>query len=235
MISESFLKKAFGMDRDPDGAMIRDNFIAWFGASKIKSASGVPLRVFHITGSHFQSFNTNLSDLGAHFGTLAQADQRVPPLGNSDANMIVAYLSIQNPIRLKDVGSFHADGVALQLEKKGLLPKGEGKRMHRAADANWRLRKEFDPRIKAALKAAGFDGVVYANAQEGKGDSYIVFDPTQIKSVYGNSGAFSRSDPDFCDRAAWLCEELQTRAEKARNFLNVASLSLPKEKATICC
>lgn len=235
MISESFLKKAFGLANAPDGAMVRDNFLVWFGASKITSASGVPLRVFHITGSHFQSFDTSLSDLGAHFGTQAQADQRTPPRGNADANMIVAYLSIQNPIRLKDIGSFHADGVALQLEKKGILPKGEGKRMHKAADANWRLRKEFNPHIKAVLKAAGFDGVVYANAQEGNGDSYIAFDPAQIKSVYGNSGAFSRLDPDFCDQAALLSAELQARAEKARNFLDVASLRLPMKKVAVRC
>ena len=161
-----FLKKTFGQATAPDGTRICENFCAWFGTSKIVSASGVPLRVFHATGSQFQAFDTNLSDLGAHFGTQAQAEKRTPPRGNAEVNMVVAYLSIDNPIRLKDVGSFHADGVALQLEAKGLLPKGEGKCMHKAADANWRLRKEFDTRIKNVLKEAGFDGVIYPTCRK---------------------------------------------------------------------
>ncbi len=44
------------------------------------------------------------------------------------------------------------------------------------------------------LKAKGYDGIVYTNDVEDTGsDSYIVFDPTHVKSAY-NRGAWSQSD-----------------------------------------
>jgi hypothetical protein len=169
-------------------------FRDWFDGSK------VPRPVYHATRQDFSAFDTSLSDLGAHFGNLAQANKIATGmrLGNRDGTQIMpVWLSIKNPLRLKDVGSFHADGIAVQLERKGILPKGDGKRIEREIDGDWTLRKKYDPIIKAAIEAAGYDGVVYANTQEAAGDSYIAFDPTQIKSAIGNTGAFSPTNPDI--------------------------------------
>jgi hypothetical protein len=44
--------------------------------------------------------------------------------------------------------------------------------------------------LNAFLQQAGYDSIVYKNEFEGGGDSYIVFDPKQVKSVF-NEGAFS--------------------------------------------
>ena len=38
----------------------------------------------------------------------------------------------------------------------------------------------------------GYDGVVYANTREGRGDSYIAFRAEQIKSAIGNRGTIKR-------------------------------------------
>lgn len=233
MLKSGTLVRMFGEALAPDGSLVRDRFSAWFANSKVVSPSGRPLLVFHSTTSDFSAFNTEGSDLGSHFGGIDQAHARVTPLGNAQPNVIPAWLSLQNPLRLKDVGSFHADGVALQLERKGLLPKGEGKRMHRLADANWRLRKEFDPVIKKILESAGFDGVVYSNAMEGKGDSFIAFKPGQVKSSIGNSGMFDSSDPDFCDRRWAVEKHPQLRVLRAREFLNVASSEDAKKSRAI--
>ena len=70
--------------------------------------------------------------------------------------------------------------------------------------------------IVEALQSRGYDGIVYLNRFEaahrkvGKDpvtgedlymrvetDSYIVFDPRQIKAVYGNRGTFDPEDPDI--------------------------------------
>ena len=50
--------------------------------------------------------------------------------------------------------------------------------------------------IKNYLNSKGHDGIVYGNKFEG-GDSYIAFDPTQIKSATGNRGTFDPSDPNM--------------------------------------
>ena len=58
------------------------------------------------------------------------------------------------------------------------------------------------------IKDHGYDGMVYKNIAEGKtsygpqstftsGDSYIAFDPTQIKSATGNNGQFDREIPSI--------------------------------------
>ena len=52
--------------------------------------------------------------------------------------------------------------------------------------------------VQNAIERAGFDGVSYENEWEG-GESWIAFRPEQIKSAIGNSGLFSRNDPDFAD------------------------------------
>lgn len=51
--------------------------------------------------------------------------------------------------------------------------------------------------IKTALKERGYDGVIYQNEVEGRGESYIVFDPEQVKSATGNMGAFDPTNPDI--------------------------------------
>lgn len=157
--------------------------------------------VYHATDADFNIFDTSRSDLGAHFGTVEQAnriaDSRLGMRGRGEAQVMPVLLNLENPLRLKDVGTFHADGISIQLEKKGILPKGEGKRIEKAIDADWRQRKVFDPIVRDAIKAAGYDGIVYANTQEGTGDSYIAFEPNQIKSVIGNSGDFDHSNPDI--------------------------------------
>lgn len=49
-----------------------------------------------------------------------------------------------------------------------------------------------------AAKQAGYDGIVYRNLIEDAGkDSYVAFDPTQIKSATGNRGTFDPSNPSI--------------------------------------
>lgn len=148
--------------------------------------SKVPQLVFHATNKVFDRFDTSKGDLGAHFGNLTQASrisqQRCGGF-EQGARIITAQLNITNPLRFKDVGSFHSDGISLQLEKIGLLPKGDGKRIHLACDQNWRLRKEYDPVLRKIIIEAGYDGVVYANTQEGPGDSFIALEAEQIRII----------------------------------------------------
>jgi hypothetical protein len=156
--------------------------------------SAVKKVVYHATNAvDFLAFDTSLSDLGAHFGTLDQANYIAEHRRDGERSRIIpAWLFIRRPLRLKDTGTFHADGIARQLERKGIIHRGDGKRIEKECDADWRKRKLYDVVLRDAIIAAGYDGVVYKNGHEGAGDSYIVFHPGQVKSAIGNKGTFDR-------------------------------------------
>ena len=91
------------------------------------------------------------------------------------------YLSIQRPLRLPDVGDWGtADTVARELP--------------------WGSDSETFEDIVAEIKAHGYDGIVYHNKVENMAgdhaDSYIAFDPEQIKSAIGNVGTFDKESAD---------------------------------------
>lgn len=175
--------------------------------------------VFHATRADFGVFNMQVSDLGPHFGSLEQIEgaARLAQDGSWDGVMVMpVWLRLCNPLRLKDVGSFHSDGVALQLERKGMLPRGEGRRIHALCDKDFRQRKVFDPVVREAIQAAGHDGIAYRNEFERDGgDSYIVFRPEQVKSAIGNAGTFDLGDPDITDARYRLALETEQRMRAA--------------------
>jgi hypothetical protein len=118
-------------------------------------------------------------------------------------------------LRLKDEGSFSQNFIFQQLIKNKIIP---------AFFANTQKRLTIEE-AHAALKAAGYDGVVYLNRRESVGkpkkdmtnrgtsdlnslsdaefkeyfpeahDSYIVFDKDQIKSSIGNIGTYGQRPP----------------------------------------
>lgn len=176
-------------------------FKAWFGdwenqawkASKVvNERTGEPLVVYHGTKNDFNVFEEMPgSDGGFHFGTKEQASMRV---GKGELKAV--FLNIRNLERVSDL------------------------RYTTPATSNWKAN------IKKA-KRNDFDGIVYLNRSEGlsydtidyaneKGinldaiseqkfkkiapeaqDSYIVFNPNQIKSATDNTGAFSKENDDI--------------------------------------
>lgn len=56
----------------------------------------------------------------------------------------------------------------------------------------------------AQAKAEGHDGLVYTNSAEGAGsESWVAFDPKQIKSAIGNRGTFDPNDPNILHQPAY--------------------------------
>ena len=169
----------------------RANKAAFTEGSRVKGV------VYHGTNADIEVFDTKRGDLGTHFGTIEQANKSVARGRGAGAgpNVIPAYISLKNPLRLRDTGTFHADGIAPQLAQKGWITRAEAKQIVDEIERNWRLREKYDEQLLNLIKEHGHDGVVYANTTEGKGDSYIVFEPTQIKSAIGNNGDFNPADP----------------------------------------
>lgn len=117
-------------------------------------------------------------ELGIHFGSEKQAEMFGEPFP--------FYLNLNNLLRLPDLGNWAYEKVLHEARKRGVtISNAEYAEVVNATDNNEALRQ--------LLIAKGFDGIVYKNEAEGSGDSYIAFNPTQIKSAIGNNGNFDGS------------------------------------------
>lgn len=204
---------------------LNDAFRQWFGKSVVRRSNGQPKVMYHGTrrsgrGSMgFDIFRTeridiedpHSSELGAHFGTLAQAEDRLRRLdratGVRGAHRIYpVYLSIQNPIRMDDpgeIGGWSSNHILDQLVKSRKITR-EAYLSHFTRDRDGRLgvfnKKYAKPSYGVMwLESLGYDGIVYKNRIEGnkKEDSYIILHPSQVKSAIGNRGTWDANDPNI--------------------------------------
>lgn len=175
-------------------------FRRWFGDSKAVDANGKPLVVYHGTVNDFDTFGGKRSAEGFHFGSAGQANFRLHQehglifVGESWSkgghNIVPVYLSIRNPKRLKDrSGSWKSavqkakdegyDGIVYL--NRGELPKVPGQPANTLTQREWKALS--DDEFKARFPQAE--------------DSWIAFNPEQIKSAIGNNGDFDPANADI--------------------------------------
>ncbi|BAV39282.1 P domain-containing [Tenacibaculum phage pT24] len=180
-------------------------FKKWFGKSKLKNKDGSPKVMYHGTRAEFNEFRVN-NELGAHFGDEEAANAI---LYGSSGKIMEVYLRCENPIRVDDMLAFDFPTLCEYFEEDepNKLPKEELEKILEfkkewiAIEFNSpqeirkseRMEKEGEMMFVNLFKKMGHDSVVYRNQREGKADSYIIFDPNQVKSIY-NEGKFSRKD-----------------------------------------
>ena len=174
-------QKVTGQKYAPGG---NSNFDRWFKGSKIVDEHGDPLVVHHGTRADFNTFKKG--DIGFHFGSKEQAENRLEDMSFGSPKVMDVFLSIKNPYDMvSDLGIWD-DVNAL---KEHLGPANEGPFTEQEV-AKWKTAKDAG----AALEAKGYDGITYKNQFETYGEpeqAYIAFHPEQIKSATDNSGAFS--------------------------------------------
>jgi phage gp29-like protein len=142
------------------GAVHTEQFKKWFGDSKIVDDKGAPLRVFHGTTADFDAFDKkHISDQLKGF-YFSTRDV------TSDT-----YATGQEGSRV----------IPVYLSIKNPASMADVKRLAGTGVKT--------PKIHAALKKEGFDGIV--DKDQG---IVVAFEPTQIKSAIGNSGAFNPKD-----------------------------------------
>jgi hypothetical protein len=176
-------------------------FNRWFGNSKVVDESGEPMVVSHITKAKGinvfdPSYKTELSSMGFHFGSKDQAEFRGKQYdfkSKGEPEVGQYYLSIKNPLRVSHMASYAPDHLADQMMDMGVLDED--------TYADIQSETGYDSvqtgeKLVDILKDNGYDGLVYENEKEGEGDSFVPFDPTQIKSATGNIGTY---DPDNAD------------------------------------
>lgn len=216
------------LDQELDQAVTESpEFRAWFGDSKVVDEQGRPLVVVHATFDDFEVFDPDRSDLGAHFGTVEQAGE-IAKREMTGERMIPVYLRIENPLRLRDDGSFSYAMVLPQLVELGIATKAEAEAIEREALKEGHGRRPLATKAtRELIERAGYDGVVYFNREEGIAasveeraeaagvddaefarrfpdarDSWIAFKPDQIKSAIGNRGTFDPNNPSILEQSA---------------------------------
>lgn len=191
------LKELYTADFDTHN--INENFWKWFGGSVVRQPDGnpLPLTIYH--GGTFTGtvFDLDRVDFGFHFGTREQAakildmdaldteDRQYRP----ESNIGYFFLKLENPIRMNfDMGHWKDYD---RWVKKGYLPS-----QWFIEDEKGQLHLPDGQRLEYLFLEQGHDGIIYPNDVEGEGDSYIVFEPTHIKSIL-NRGTWNPNDPDI--------------------------------------
>jgi hypothetical protein len=193
-------------------------------ASKVVDESGMPLVVYHGTRAtdDFNVFDVKKSEdiKGAHFGDIDAANS----FANGDnARIMPVYLNIKKPLEIEEDVFLNPNRTYLETAKAlkykirtlydNPLTKysdlyDAARRADKAAEYALENRegvptavKTFFNKLKKYAKEDGYDGIKYQNEFEGATNtenySYVAFDKHQIKSATGNSGAFSRTNPDI--------------------------------------
>lgn len=161
-----------------------DNLNKWLGRSKIKKA------VYHGTDQTFDSFDPAKRELGFHFGSSeTQAKER-------GSKILKCFLRLENPLEVSgDLGDWSDPEMLHEYLGEANLGPFSDKEIENFKNAD---------DYRKALQEKGYDGIIYENQFEGDPkvyykktgrflESYIVFEPEQIKSADKNSGEYSPS------------------------------------------
>lgn len=173
--------------RGPRQGLSTIAFNSWFKQSAVVDETGAPKRVYDTTApdSYFGVFDTQSSEFRSHFGTVEQASE----ISGGRGTGYPTYLSIQNPLRLEDDGSFKTDAVAKQMLDLGVIDAA-------LYDDVVNNTVNGSVALQDAAADAGYDGVVYRTAPDAP-ESYITFQPTQAKAAVADRGTWSAAGSDI--------------------------------------
>lgn len=167
-----------GSATDSEGQPLSDGQARRLADTAVRDGDGRPLAVYHFTPEmDFETFAKG--DTGFHFGTLEQAQQRGRDLNAEQGRLFRACLDIRNPIRFRlDIGSWWASQAGLYLWSEGYLTDAEWAELSKLENNGFN--SKGSKRLRDILLEKGYDGFVYPNGIEGEGDSFVVFDDSQI-------------------------------------------------------
>lgn len=180
-------------------------FKRWFGnwdthpedASKVVNKDGTPRIVYHATDNEFYTFdktkrgeNTfrNASDfsLAATSATgFWFSDHDVSGDMGSEKSM-QCYLDIKNPYRIS----------LSEMSEEIKTADTNGDVDFDYSIGDFESTRQLSESYVDSLKEQGYDGIIVADSEFG-GESYVAFDPEQIKSATDNIGTFDKSNPDI--------------------------------------
>ena len=203
--SDVFSEIAESSDRDSLGNELSQEQQEFFKDSKVRDNKGNLKVVYHGTKANFNVFAKG--DIGFHFGTKGAARGRVGTGKNVTIKEV--YLNITNPISInKDLGSWNADTLAVELFNMKLLTKAEAEAVLFTDDKLYRRSTDSaNKKLREVLLQKGYDGIEYRNTFESKKDStsYIAFNSNQVKEIANQKPTtsadirYSERDTDYMD------------------------------------
>jgi hypothetical protein len=179
-------------------------FKKWFGNSKVVDDAGKPRVVFHGTGAKkFNKFNE-----GSFFTEdRSGADWYASDRGGEAGQVMEVYLSIQNPldittkagsIQLMEIARSAGVNVNFNEDDSGWTFEAAEISDHSEYDGTNVPDLVYIPKVRAALAAAGFDGIVGEDTLENDDiRMWIALKPEQVKSAVSNNGAFDPANGDI--------------------------------------
>jgi hypothetical protein len=192
-----------------------ENFWNFYGDGPVDEQNR-PVLLYHSTNADITEFETGRETTN-NFGlfgnvTVTRAGIFASPnlqfsqdylRDGPGGNVMPVYMALQNPLDLRN-GLTEADESTL--EAAGLSPS-----FINTVKNDWSLFDNDDDgknEFVDALKRAGYDGaIIEEDSPTGEtegGDTYIAFDPTQIKSAVGNRGTFDPTDANILNQSATL-------------------------------
>jgi hypothetical protein len=188
-------------------------------------ASGYIIEAEHQTNQWFSEFKAG--ELGFHIGTGI-------PEGMLGQRTMKLRARITNPLRLNDLGVWSANRVIYSLPESIITDRQRSELLDEIPEEM----REGSPEsgdmfayyealapIRDFLVSKGYDGIVYKNEAEGNEDSYIAFDPKQLKSAdpvtrdeAGNvvppSRRFDITSPKLFEQAARIDADYMAAVER---------------------
>lgn len=155
-------------------------FKEWYKGAKLVDKDGKPTRVYHLTSASndFTAFRRRKWDIGVHFGTAKQANERGINTGYTDhtfvddARIIPAYINLKNPLRTRDLGDWTHQELYNWFDQHvgtgaEVLTRGELDSLQNTYDM--RGNGPAIVALKKMLWNKGYDGIVYKNSGEIEG------------------------------------------------------------------
>jgi len=208
----SWAREKFGEMVAPNGRPAWQNFVAWFGDSKVVDADGKPLVVYHGTRHSFDEFRREgkrgRNRLHYFSNDPSVAGEYAGSVQYGTPNVMPAFVSLQKPFM------FDAGGEQWGSLPMGLFPQEIAQHFDERDILRGRSgqtpRIGFTEVIRSAI-AAGYDGVIADNILDGGGPYgeqnpskvVVATSPEQIKSATGNNGNFDPSNPSILNQTAY--------------------------------
>ena len=155
-------------------------FKAWFGDSKVVNKNGKPLVVYHGTRAEFDTFSKEKIKRGTGFWFSSNKET-----SKEYGDVKEFYLSVKNPI---DVNKNRNDFIRFAKEAMPEIPDDVSQHYIISEALGSTAFKEY-------LQNKGYDAISLGN-------SYVVFAPNQIKSVY-NQGTFDPNNDNIYYQKAY--------------------------------
>lgn len=174
----------------------QQNFWRWFGDSKAVDGRGRPVVMYHGTRADFDTYGGR--NFFAANPEYASAFAGMPG-GRGAPNVMPVYLAVRNPLDVRELGLRNLSSTEVRqfLEDKGI----EAPSLGGPDGPWWEHFLHNDDKMIAAMRAAGYDGLVQhediGDGSDLKTDAWVIFDPKQVKSATGNAGTFDAEDADI--------------------------------------